>query len=73
MRSGVRGSGLLLGIVLRGPAAGALAAVMRDKGFLTQAAQPDVLRIAPPLILTEEQADAFVSALGPSLTAVQPS
>ncbi|HTJ33112.1 MAG TPA: acetylornithine transaminase [Dactylosporangium sp.] len=71
--TGVRGSGLLLGIVLRGPAAGALAAVMRDKGFLAQAAQPDVLRIAPPLILTEEQADAFVSALGPSLTAVQPS
>lgn len=71
--TGVRGSGLLLGIVLRGPAAGALAAVLRDEGFLAQAAQPDVLRIAPPLILTDEQADAFVAALGPALTAVQPS
>jgi acetylornithine/N-succinyldiaminopimelate aminotransferase len=71
--TGVRGAGLLLGIVLRGPAAGALAAVLRDQGFLAQAAQPDVLRIAPPLILTEEQADAFVAALGPALTAVQPS
>jgi acetylornithine aminotransferase len=70
---GVRGAGLLLGIVLRGPAAGALAAVMRDKGFLTQAAQPDVLRIAPPLIITDEQADAFVAALGPALDAVRPS
>jgi acetylornithine aminotransferase len=70
---GVRGAGLLLGIVLGGPAAVALAAVMRDQGFLAQAAQPDVLRIAPPLIITEEQADAFVAALGPALTAVQPS
>jgi acetylornithine aminotransferase len=69
----VRGAGLLLGVALRGPAAGALAAVLRDNGFLAQAAQPDVLRIAPPLILTDEQADAFVAALGPALTAVQPS
>ncbi|WP_238011483.1 acetylornithine transaminase [Dactylosporangium sp. AC04546] len=68
--TGVRGAGLLLGITLRGPAAGALAAVLRDRGFLAQAAQPDVLRIAPPLILTDEQADAFLAALGPSLDAV---
>jgi acetylornithine/N-succinyldiaminopimelate aminotransferase len=67
----VRGAGLLLGIVLHGPAAGALAAVLRDAGFLAQAAQPDVLRIAPPLILTDAQADAFVAALGPALDAVQ--
>jgi acetylornithine aminotransferase len=71
--AGVRGAGLLLGITLRGPAAGALAAVLRDNGFLAQAAQPDVLRIAPPLILTDGQADAFLAALGPALDAVQPS
>ncbi|MFI5912645.1 acetylornithine transaminase [Dactylosporangium sp. NPDC051541] len=71
--TGVRGAGLLLGVVLRGPAAGALAGLLRDQGFLAQAAQPDVLRIAPPLILSDEQADAFVAALGPALTAVQPS
>ncbi|GAA0741254.1 acetylornithine transaminase [Dactylosporangium roseum] len=69
--TGVRGAGLLLGVTLAGPAAGALAAVLRDKGFLAQAAQPDVLRIAPPLILSDEQADAFVAALGPALTAVR--
>jgi acetylornithine/N-succinyldiaminopimelate aminotransferase len=71
--SGVRGAGLLLGITLRGPASGALAAVLRDAGFLTQAVQPDVLRLAPPLILTEEQADAFLAALPAALDAVQPS
>jgi acetylornithine aminotransferase len=71
--SAVRGAGLLLGVALRDPAAGALAAVLRDKGFLAQAVQPDVLRIAPPLILTNEQADAFLAALGPALNAVQSS
>ena len=68
----VRGAGLLLGIGLRGPASGALAMVLRDSGFLTQPVQPDVLRLAPPLILTEQQADAFLAALGPALEAVRP-
>jgi acetylornithine/N-succinyldiaminopimelate aminotransferase len=59
----VRGAGLLLGIVLTenvGPAA-ALAA--RQAGFIINAPAPDVLRLAPPLILTTEQADTFVAAL----------
>jgi acetylornithine/N-succinyldiaminopimelate aminotransferase len=71
--AGVRGAGLLLGIVLRGPAAVALACVLRGEGFLAQATQPDVLRLAPPLILTDQQADAFLAALGPALRAVRPS
>jgi acetylornithine/N-succinyldiaminopimelate aminotransferase len=71
--TGVRGAGLLLGVALGGPAAGALAGVLRDAGFLTQAVQPDVLRLAPPLILTEEQADAFLAALPAALHAVSPS
>jgi acetylornithine aminotransferase len=70
--TGVRGAGLLLGITLSAPAAGALAGVLRDAGFLTQAAQPDVLRLAPPLILTEAQADAFLAALPFALGAVTP-
>ena len=59
----VRGAGLLLGIVLTeniGPAA-TLAA--RDAGFIINAPAPAVLRLAPPLILTIEQADSFVAAL----------
>jgi acetylornithine aminotransferase len=70
--TGVRGAGLLLGVTLTGPAAGALAGVLRDAGFLTQAVRPDVLRLAPPLILTEEQADAFLAALPAALEAVKP-
>ena len=35
----------------------------RDAGFLVNPVQPDVVRLAPPLILTAEQADAFLAAL----------
>jgi acetylornithine aminotransferase len=64
---GVRGAGLLLGVVLTAPVAGALAAALTDAGFLTNGVQADVLRLAPPLILTTGQADAFVRALPAAL------
>lgn len=59
----VRGSGLLLGVVLTKPVAAKVEAAARDCGFLINAAAPDVLRLAPPLILTDEQAASFVAAL----------
>jgi acetylornithine aminotransferase len=60
---GVRGAGLLLGIVLTANVSAALAASLREAGFLVNPIQPDVIRLAPPLILTTEQADAFLAAL----------
>ena len=60
---GVRGDGLLLGIMLNSPIAKQAEAAARDAGFLINAPAPDVLRLAPPLILTQEQADRFVAAL----------
>ncbi|RSM61800.1 acetylornithine transaminase [Actinoplanes sp. ATCC 53533] len=65
--AGVRGAGLLLGIVLTDPISADLAARLRDAGFLVNPIQPDVIRLAPPLILTTEQAEAFVTALGEAL------
>jgi acetylornithine/N-succinyldiaminopimelate aminotransferase len=59
----VRGAGLLLGVVLREPAAPRLAAQLTEAGFLVNAAQPDVIRLAPPLIISAEQADALINAL----------
>ncbi|GIF70475.1 acetylornithine aminotransferase [Asanoa ishikariensis] len=59
----VRGAGLLLGIVLTSPASKDLADGLRDAGFLVNPVQPNVIRLAPPLILTADQADAFVAAL----------
>jgi acetylornithine aminotransferase len=65
--AGVRGAGLLLGIGLTQPLAGKVVEGLRDGGFLANAVQPDAIRIAPPLILSAEQADAFVAALGHAL------
>jgi acetylornithine/N-succinyldiaminopimelate aminotransferase len=65
----VRGAGLLLGVVLNAPASAAVAGVLRDQGFLTNPVQPDVIRLAPPLILTADQVDAFLAALPTALDA----
>ncbi len=59
----VRGRGLLIGIQLAEPVAAQANAAAARAGFLTNAAGADVLRLAPPLILTEAQADTFVTAL----------
>jgi acetylornithine aminotransferase len=66
---GVRGAGLLLGVELTAPVSAALAAHLRDAGFLVNPVQPGVVRLAPPLILTTEQADAFLAALPAALEA----
>jgi len=65
--SGVRGAGLLLGITLTAPVSGTVTAALQSKGFLANPIQPDVIRLAPPLILTAEQADAFLAALPEAL------
>jgi acetylornithine aminotransferase len=62
--AGVRGAGLLLGIELTAPVSAEVAKSLQDAGFLVNPIQPDVIRLAPPLILTTEQAEAFVAALG---------
>jgi acetylornithine/N-succinyldiaminopimelate aminotransferase len=59
----VRGAGLMLGIVLTAPLALAVEQAARDSGFLVNAPAPDVVRLLPPLVLTDEQVDAFLAAL----------
>ncbi|WP_369827905.1 acetylornithine transaminase [Mycobacterium sp. 852002-10029_SCH5224772] len=59
----VRGRGLLCGVVLTVPRAKDAEAAAREAGFLVNAATPDVIRLAPPLIITEDQLDGFVTAL----------
>ncbi len=59
----VRGRGLLLGVVLTAPRAKDAEGAARDAGFLVNAAAPDVIRLAPPLIVTEAQLETFVEAL----------
>ncbi|MEV4202721.1 acetylornithine transaminase [Micromonospora globbae] len=71
--SGVRGAGLLLGVVLTAPVAPVLAEALREVGFLVNPVQPGVVRLAPPLILTAEQVDAFLAALPAALDATAPA
>ncbi|MFC0005233.1 acetylornithine transaminase [Micromonospora siamensis] len=71
--AGVRGAGLLLGVVLTAPAATPVANALREAGFLVNPVQPDVVRLAPPLILTAGQADAFLAALPAALDAATPA
>jgi acetylornithine aminotransferase len=59
----VRGRGLLCGVVLTAPAAKDVEMACRAGGFLVNAAAPDVIRLAPPLIITEHQIDTFITAL----------
>lgn len=59
----VRGRGLLRGVVLREPVAGAVAAAALDGGFVINAPRPNILRIAPALNITSDQLDGFVAAL----------
>ncbi|MDX2357213.1 acetylornithine transaminase [Dietzia sp. PP-33] len=68
----VRGSGLLLGVVLTAPLAKAVEGAARDAGYLVGATAADVVRLAPPLILTEEQAARFVAGLPRILDAATP-
>ncbi|MEV6686703.1 acetylornithine transaminase [Streptomyces sp. NPDC051130] len=69
--SHVRGAGLLLGIVLTGPLAPLVQKAAQDAGFLVNAPAPDVVRLMPPFVLTEAEADAFVRALPGVLDAAQ--
>ncbi|MGY1947864.1 acetylornithine transaminase [Nocardia asiatica] len=59
----VRGAGLLLGIVLTDQVSAQVEARAREAGYLVNPAKPDVIRLAPPLVLTETQADNFVADL----------
>jgi acetylornithine/N-succinyldiaminopimelate aminotransferase len=61
--AGVRGRGLLRGIVLTEPVAAAVSDAALEAGFVVNAPRPDVLRLAPPLITTAAQLDTFTAAL----------
>lgn len=64
----VRGAGLLIAVALRQNLAPALAQAALRAGFIINPVAPDAIRLAPPYILTTEQADTFVAALPQLLT-----
>ncbi|MCX4452853.1 acetylornithine transaminase [Streptomyces sp. NBC_01340] len=66
----VRGAGLLLGIVLTEPLAPQVQQAAQDAGLLVNAPAPDVVRLMPPLNLSDDEVDAFLQALPGVLDAV---
>lgn len=65
-----RGVGLWRALELSRPVAAAFEVAARDSGFLVNAVRPTTIRLAPPLVLTEEQADSFSGVLPALLDAV---
>lgn len=63
----VRGRGLLRAIDLPGEVSKPVADGLRESGFLVNNVAPNALRLAPPLIITDEQLDTFVDALATEL------
>ena len=60
----VRGMGMLIGVELKPEyAAGALSRRLLEKGFVAGTASGNVLRLAPPLVISHAEMDAFVAAL----------
>lgn len=69
--AGVRGKGLWLALMLTEAASAKVEPACREAGFLVNAVQPDAIRLAPPLVLTIEQAEGFLAALPGILDAAQ--
>ncbi|MTV25613.1 acetylornithine transaminase [Nitriliruptoraceae bacterium ZYF776] len=61
--AGVRGRGLLLGLLLEAPVAAEVVAGCREAGLLVNAVAPDVVRLAPPLTVTRAEVDAALRTL----------
>ncbi len=69
--SQVRGAGLLLGIVLTEPLAPQVQQAAQDAGLLVNAVAPDVIRLAPPLIVSDDEAEVFLHKLPGVLNTVR--
>ncbi len=65
----VRGRGLLVGVVLRGAGATDVVRIAREKGLLVNAIGDRVVRLAPPLTLTVQEADLAAERLEAAIAA----
>ena len=68
--SGVRGRGLLIGVGLAEPVAGAVVAEAMREGLIVNAANDSSIRIAPPLIIGDAEVDEFGARFDRALRAV---
>jgi acetylornithine/N-succinyldiaminopimelate aminotransferase len=69
--SEVRGAGLFLGIELDGLASADVAVAALEAGFIVNAPTPTSLRLVPPLVLTADDVESFLTAWPAILDAAQ--
>lgn len=70
--TGVRGRGLWLALTLSDQVAPDVEAAARARGYLVNGVQPDAIRVAPPLVITEAEALQFAADLPAILETVNP-
>jgi len=58
----VRGAGLLIGLDLSEALSAEVTAVALEAGFIINNPTPERIRLAPPLVLTQPEADSFLAA-----------
>jgi acetylornithine aminotransferase len=70
---GTRGRGLLIGIGLRHPVAGAVVAAAQQHGLVVNAANDETIRLAPALTIGDVEIDEFADLFARALHAVETS
>jgi acetylornithine/N-succinyldiaminopimelate aminotransferase len=68
----VRGAGLLLAAQLQAPVAKEAAAWALAHGLLVNPVRPDAIRVAPPLLVRDDEVDTALGIVGDALTATLP-
>ncbi len=58
----VRGAGLLIGLTLAEPVSAEVASAALAAGYIVNNATPERIRLAPPMVLTDADAQAFLAA-----------
>ncbi|SCY08667.1 acetylornithine aminotransferase apoenzyme [Microbacterium sp. LKL04] len=68
---GCRGQGLLIGVALRHPVAGAVVAAAQQHGLIINAANDSTIRLAPALTIGDVEIDEFQTLFARSLATVE--
>jgi acetylornithine/N-succinyldiaminopimelate aminotransferase len=68
--AGVRGLGLLIAVELADVPAPAVAAALLDAGVVVNAVTPTALRLAPSLLISDDEIDLAVAAIADAIAAV---
>ena len=69
----IRGLGLMIAVELRTKVAPVLKSLMLNHGVIALPAGPTVLRLLPPLVITEKEIDLGVQAIAKAIKELPPA